>query len=135
LPDNDQLGHSLRTCGISSAQGQWAITLQGYDSVLVFGKLLVDDVDDMCKSMQSVTREIAGKYNMPMRARVNLKAMVWWIRDLSARGQSIPDEGFTVDNLEQARSKCRMEKKQMIRTRSSCQESSHPGIGLDGGNL
>jgi hypothetical protein len=54
--------------------------------------------------MQSVTREIAGKYNMPMNARVNLKAMVWWIRDLSARGQSIPDEGFTVDNLGQARS-------------------------------
>jgi hypothetical protein len=85
-------------------RGQWAITLQGYNSVQGFGELLVDDVDDMCKSMQSVTREIAGKYNMPMRARVNLKAMVWWIRDLSARGQSIPDEGFTVDDLEQARS-------------------------------
>ena len=90
-------------CGITTGQGQWAIAEQGYDNLTVFEEMMVDNVNNMCKTMQGISRADHGRFSMPMRAQVNIKAMVWWLRDLSTRGQPIPVAGFTAANLQDAK--------------------------------
>lgn len=38
--------------------------------------------------MDAITRQQDGKYNMPMRSQIDMKAMVWWISYLNARKQA-----------------------------------------------
>ena len=93
----------MTTCGISDPIGQWAISLEGYDNLMSFGEMVPDDVDELSKNMANKSRAQTGKWNLPTRNKINLKAMVWWIRDLTTRGQPLPDIGFTAADLAKAR--------------------------------
>ena len=103
FPGGHPLGNSLVTCGITDDQGQWAISLEGYDSLQAFAEMLPDDVDALSKNMSTKSRANTGKYYLPTRQKINIKAMVWWLRDLHARGQPLPEQGFTPLDLEKAR--------------------------------
>lgn len=93
---------SLATCGITMALGQWVLTMEGIDSMDTLGEITPKDVDDMCASMARKRAE-EGKWNMPMQVCINVKSLVWWIRDYKTKGQQLPAAGFMAADFDVAR--------------------------------
>ena len=91
------INEALATCGITTAQGRHAFNFDRFHTVADFARINDDDITNMVKAMG--TREV-HPYVLGALQVKNIRALVYWARDLRRRQVDIPDNGFTPAVLE-----------------------------------
>lgn len=77
LPAKTPLGLALNTCGLTSAEAQYAIVVSvNFGSIEALSRLEVEDIKDTASSFGKRERN-EGKYNLNPSDIANLKALVW----------------------------------------------------------
>lgn len=102
LEGGNPLGDSFLTCGIDSDRAQFALyRTEGLDTFEAFIAMDIDKVQDLASSMARRT-QAQGGYRLSMAQTLNIKAMIWWLKDLRDRNQPI-GAAFTPIDLAKAK--------------------------------
>ena len=128
-PNVDPLGRAFLTCGITTNHAQFALAVtEQLDSLEALEQLGLDDVDTLAAALARRTPGQQGGYKLTMNQSLNLKALVWWLKDKVTRGLPIADEQFTVNDLVQAKEELRAYEAKVKDTTTLSKPEKFPGI-------
>ena len=101
LPPGDALGDSFLTCGLATNHAQFALhNTEGLNTFDAIVRLPLEQVDLLSVALARRAQNQGG-WRMTALQTLNLKAMVWWLKDLQDRNQPI-GAAFTPQDLDQA---------------------------------
>ena len=125
------LGESLIVCGVVSDHAQWALVItEELDSLDAFASLDIDTMDTILTGLGKMDQDDGG-FKFTGSQRLNLKALIWWARDLVDRDQEL-ETAFTADDLYKALEQMRSYKEAKD---SKMSVPRPPKFGLKKGNI
>jgi hypothetical protein len=105
----DAVRHLLEVCGLSDTQRTAVTDIEGIQDIAALRNIFLGDVKQMTENLSRLSVNRGGAY-IGTSLTAKIKALVWWIQDAYAQGETIDPNDWDDALLDDARSRMLLEK-------------------------